>query len=60
MAGWIRKAQNTAEAVQLMGLKYVVLTSVNRDDLPDGRSLRRGGASHQSAEFGDRGRGPDT
>lgn len=29
-----------AETVQLMGLKYVVLTSVDRDDLPDG------GASH--------------
>ncbi|MFT4519142.1 MAG: lipoic acid synthetase [Halioglobus sp.] len=27
---------NTARSVQLMGLKYVVLTSVNRDDLPDG------------------------
>lgn len=25
-----------AESVQLMGLKYVVLTSVDRDDLPDG------------------------
>ena len=27
---------NTAKAVQLMGLAYVVLTSVNRDDLADG------------------------
>ena len=27
---------NTAKAVQVMGLKYVVLTSVNRDDLEDG------------------------
>ena len=27
---------NTAKAVQLMGLAYVVLTSVNRDDLTDG------------------------
>lgn len=27
---------NTARSVQLMNLKYVVLTSVNRDDLPDG------------------------
>ena len=26
----------TAEAVSIMDLKYVVLTSVNRDDLPDG------------------------
>jgi lipoyl synthase len=32
--------QHIAEAVQKMGLKYVVLTSVDRDDLPDG------GASH--------------
>ena len=31
-----RGAANTARAVQLMGLRYVVLTSVNRDDLPDG------------------------
>lgn len=28
--------RHTAEAVHIMGLKYVVLTSVNRDDLPDG------------------------
>ena len=28
--------ENTAKAVELMGLSYVVLTSVNRDDLPDG------------------------
>ncbi len=28
--------QKVAEAVQLLGLKYVVLTSVARDDLPDG------------------------
>ncbi len=27
---------NTAKAVEIMKLKYVVLTSVNRDDLPDG------------------------
>lgn len=27
---------HTAEAVRLMGLSYIVLTSVNRDDLPDG------------------------
>lgn len=32
-----------AESVFLMGLKYVVLTSVDRDDLPDG------GASHYAA-----------
>ncbi|SMB94962.1 lipoyl synthase [Deinococcus hopiensis] len=28
--------RGVAESVQLMGLKYVVLTSVDRDDLPDG------------------------
>jgi lipoic acid synthetase len=33
----------TAEAVRLMGLRYVVLTSVDRDDLPDG------GAGHYAA-----------
>ena len=27
---------HTAKAVKTMGLKYVVLTSVNRDDLEDG------------------------
>lgn len=35
--------QHTAEAVRLMGLRYVVLTSVNRDDLADG------GAGHYAA-----------
>ncbi|MEL0135875.1 MAG: lipoyl synthase [Halieaceae bacterium] len=36
--GWLdpEEPANTAEAVRLMGLKYVVLTSVNRDDLADG------------------------
>ncbi len=34
------EAQKVAEAVQLLGLRYVVLTSVARDDLPDQ------GASH--------------
>ena len=34
---------HAAEAVRLMGLKYVVLTSVDRDDLPDG------GAAHYAA-----------
>jgi lipoic acid synthetase len=36
--GWLDpdEPDNTARSVQLMGLKYVVLTSVNRDDLPDG------------------------
>ncbi len=43
--GWLdpEEAANTAEAVRLMGLKYVVLTSVNRDDLEDG------GAGHYAA-----------
>jgi len=43
--GWLdpEESANTAEAVRLMGLKYVVLTSVNRDDLPDG------GAGHYAA-----------
>ncbi len=43
--GWLDPEEpgNTAEAVRLMGLKYVVLTSVNRDDLPDG------GAGHYAA-----------
>ncbi len=42
--GWldVEEPENTAKAVQLMGLAYVVLTSVNRDDLPDG------GAGHYS------------
>ncbi len=36
--GWLDTLEpdNTARSVQLMNLKYVVLTSVNRDDLPDG------------------------
>jgi lipoyl synthase len=36
--GWLdlEEPDNTARSVQLMGLNYVVLTSVNRDDLPDG------------------------
>ena len=43
--GWLdpEEPDNTAEAVRLMGLRYVVLTSVNRDDLPDG------GAGHYAA-----------
>lgn len=35
-----REPEKLAHAVQVMGLKYVVITSVNRDDLRDG------GASH--------------
>ncbi|STX28677.1 lipoic acid synthetase [Legionella beliardensis] len=40
--GWLDKAEpeNTANTVALMNLDYVVLTSVNRDDLADG------GANH--------------
>jgi lipoic acid synthetase len=36
--GWLDADEpaNVAHTVELMGLKYVVLTSVNRDDLPDG------------------------
>jgi lipoic acid synthetase len=36
--GWLDldEPMNTAKSVQLMKLKYLVLTSVNRDDLPDG------------------------
>jgi len=43
--GWLDVAEpaNVAESVALMGLNYIVLTSVNRDDLPDG------GASHFAA-----------
>ena len=40
--GWLDREEpaNVARTVELMGLKYVVLTSVNRDDLDDG------GAAH--------------
>jgi len=43
--GWLdmEEPANAARTVQLMGLSYVVLTSVNRDDLPDG------GAAHFAA-----------
>jgi lipoic acid synthetase len=43
--GWLDddEPMNSARAVQLMGLEYVVITSVDRDDLPDG------GASHYAA-----------
>ena len=43
--GWLDPMEpvNVARSVELMGLKYVVLTSVNRDDLPDG------GAAHYAA-----------
>ena len=43
--GWLDPLEplQVADAVALMGLKYVVLTSVDRDDLPDG------GAAHYAA-----------
>lgn len=43
--GWLdpEEPDNTARSVDLMDLKYVVITSVDRDDLPDG------GAGHYAA-----------
>src|ERR1700756_4326016 len=43
--GWLdlEEPENAARTVALMKLRYVVLTSVDRDDLPDG------GASHYAA-----------
>jgi lipoic acid synthetase len=43
--GWLDPDEplNSARSVQLMGLRYVVVTSVDRDDLPDG------GAGHYAA-----------
>ena len=43
--GWLDadEPENAARTVELMRLKYVVLTSVDRDDLPDG------GAAHYAA-----------
>jgi lipoic acid synthetase len=43
--GWLdaEEPANAARTVELMGLRYVVLTSVNRDDLEDG------GAAHFAA-----------
>jgi lipoyl synthase len=43
--GWLDPAEpaHAAESVRLMGLRYVVLTSVDRDDLADG------GAAHYAA-----------
>ena len=61
--GWLdaRSRENAARTVELMKLSYVVLTSVDRDDLPDG------GAAHYAACVraikqalpGDCGRGAD-
>ncbi len=43
--GWLDREEplNTGKAVQLMDLEYIVITSVDRDDLADG------GASHYAA-----------
>ena len=43
--GWLDSEEpaNAARSVELMNLRYVVLTSVDRDDLPDG------GAAHYAA-----------
>jgi lipoic acid synthetase len=43
--GWLdlQEPESTAKSVQIMGLRYVVLTSVDRDDLEDG------GAAHYAA-----------
>ncbi|MDV3505105.1 lipoyl synthase [Marinobacter sp. M-5] len=43
--GWLdpEEPENTAKSVKLMGLRYIVLTSVDRDDLDDG------GAAHYAA-----------
>lgn len=43
--GWLdpEEPEHAARSVELMGLKYLVLTSVNRDDLDDG------GAAHYAA-----------
>jgi len=55
--GWLDgdEPANAALTVELMKLKYIVLTSVNRDDLPDG------GAGHYAACVrAIRARNPDT
>lgn len=43
--GWLdaEEPANVADSVELMGLRYIVITSVDRDDLDDG------GASHYAA-----------
>jgi len=43
--------QKLAEAVQLMGLKYVVITSVNRDDLRDGGGGHFAQCIHELRQF---------
>jgi len=46
-----QEPQKVAEAVQLLGLKYVVLTSVARDDLPDGGASQFAQAIAQIAKL---------
>lgn len=45
--GWLdpKEADNTAESIRVMNLKYAVITMVDRDDLPDG------GAAHVDGVF---------
>ena len=45
--GWLdaKEPENTAESIRVMGLKYAVITMVDRDDLPDG------GAAHVDSVF---------
>jgi lipoic acid synthetase len=55
--GWLdaEEPENVARSVELMRLKYVVLTSVDRDDLPDG-----GAAHYAAAVRAIKRRNPDT
>ena len=59
--GWLdpEEPANSAESVRLMDLKYVVLTSVDRDDLADGggRALCQLRPRNQEAQSPDGGRG---
>ena len=61
--GWLdaEEPENVARSVELMGLKYVVLTSVNRDDLPDGGAAHYAAAIRaiKRAQSRHRGRGAD-
>ena len=51
--GWLdsEEPQNVARTVDLMKLKYVVLTSVNRDDLPDGAARWEPAVGHVPLAF---------
>ena len=48
--GWLdpQEPRNAARSVQLMNLKYVVLTSVDRDDLEDGGGRDDRGHAHEA------------